>query len=163
LGNGEGINVLKQVFVELEELKIGNEYHPTANCSISLKEYDLGVTDDVRFYRFLSPWMALKETNFKKYISLNPFDRIDFLNHLLRENLKTISKGVGYHIPDIEEVVAVGILKPVVVRFKNKKMKMFKGNFKVNFSIPDYFALGKQGARGFGVVVRTTRISDNQG
>jgi hypothetical protein len=154
IGIGEGIDVLREVFMELEELIIGDRLYQTNNCSIIMKEYDFGVSDEYLVYEFISPWMSLNQKNYRKYKSMDKFDRVNFLNHLLRENLKTISKGVDYTIPNIEEVVPTGILKQTHVNFKNRKMTAFWGNFKVNFAIPDYFALGKQGARGFGVVTK---------
>ena len=63
-----------------------------------------GVSDDFIDYQFLSPWMALNQENYEKYKQMNRFEQVQFLKHILRENLKTISKGFDYIIPDIEEV-----------------------------------------------------------
>ena len=100
--------------------------------------------------------MALKEENYRKYKTLNQIEQQNFLKHLLRENLKTLSKGFVYTIPDIEEIKVEGFFKPRSVNFKNIKMLCFTGEFMVNFYIPDYLGLGRQSARGFGVVTQSS-------
>jgi len=40
------------------------------------------------------------------------------------------------------------------VRLKKVEMAAFTGSFVTNFTIPDYFGLGKSISRGFGTIVR---------
>jgi len=45
-----------------------------------------------------------------------------------------------------------GWFKPLEVNFHNQPMQCFTGDFTTNFLIPEFLGLGKQSARGFGVV-----------
>ena len=150
----EGVNVLQKIVFQENEVVIGDKMHHINDKIIRSKSYELGITDSEQKYKFTSPWMALKEENFEKYITLQDTEKRDFLNHLIRENLKTLSKGFNYFIEDIDKISVKSWLKPLNVNFKGQKMLCFTGNFTVNFMIPDYLGLGKQTARGFGVVTR---------
>ncbi|MBS3767448.1 MAG: hypothetical protein KGY75_04950 [Candidatus Cloacimonetes bacterium] len=152
IGIDKGIEVLKKVFLELDEMKIGNKVKNIHEKSINLIEKNFGDANEFIDYKFLSPWMALNQKNFQKFVKLNKFKQQQFLKHILRENLKTISKGFGYTIPDIETINVDGSFEPKNVNFKNISMLCFTGNFKFNFYIPDYLGIGKQVARGFGMV-----------
>ncbi|HHE39474.1 MAG TPA: hypothetical protein ENL20_13045 [Candidatus Cloacimonetes bacterium] len=152
IGINEGIELLKKVFMEIEDIKIGEQRKVINEKSILLREEEFGTADDFINYRFLSPWMALNQENYKKYNRINRYDQMAFLKHLLRENLKTISKGFGYTIPDIDEVKVDGRFIKRMVNFKNIKMLCFVGSFITNFYIPEYLGIGKQVARGFGMV-----------
>ena len=150
---GEGIEVIKKMFFELDEIQIEDKIHKIFEKQISLKEIDIGESTKNIKYKFISPWMGLNQENHKKYISLtSQGEKQNFLNHILRENLKTIAKGFDYFIPNIDEIIVKSSLTPQRVNFKNSLMQCFKGEFEVNFKIPDYLGLGKQSARGFGVV-----------
>ncbi len=154
IGLGEGLPILKEVFTEVTELQLANRKQTVWEKSILLQEVEFGVTEEFYKYKFLSPWMALKEENFEKFKTLNTYDQQLFLKHLLRENLKTISKGCDYQIPEIEKVLVDGYFKPMVSHFKKIKMLCFTGDFTVNFAIPDLLGIGKQVARGYGTVKR---------
>ena len=152
LGINEGIELLKKVFMEIEGIKIGERYKVINEKSILLKEEKFGVTDDFIDYKFLSPWMALNQENYNKYNCMNRYDQMAFLKHILRENLKTISKGFGYTITGIDDVKVDGSFRRKLVNFKNIQMLCFTGKFITNFHIPEYLGIGKQVARGFGMV-----------
>jgi hypothetical protein len=152
IGINEGIEVLKQIVINEEEIQINNNIYELNEKSISQKTFPLGVSDKMLNYQFISPWMALKEENYTRYMAMDNQDRGTFLNHLLRENFKTLAKGFSYFIPDIEQIQVTGKFYPIKVNFKNQKMLCFNGSFQCNFHIPDYLGLGKQSARGFGAV-----------
>ncbi len=150
----DGINILKEVFLDLGDIKIGEKKETIHEKSIILKKERFGISEEYIDYRFASLWMALNQENYKKYIKLNRYDQRTFLKHILRENLKTVSKGFNYRIPDIEKVKVDGDFRKREVNFKNLKMLCFTGKFITNFYIPDYLGIGKQVARGFGTVIK---------
>jgi len=154
IGINEGIDLLKKVFMEIQNIRIGDLTRQVNEKSIFLQEEEFGVTKDFIDYKFLSPWMALNQENYNKYNRMNRYDQMVFLKHILRENLKTISKAFNYTIPDVEEVKVDGSFKRKLVNFKNIKMLCFTGNFMMNFNVPDFLGIGKQVARGFGMVGR---------
>ncbi|TSA23654.1 hypothetical protein D4R71_08205 [bacterium] len=152
IGINEGIELLKKVFMEIEDIQIGDRRKVINEKSILLKEEEFGAADDFIDYRFLSSWMSLNQENYNKYNRMNRYDQMTFLKHILRENLKTISKGFGYTIPDIDMVKVDGRFTGKTVNFKNIEMLCFVGSFITNFHIPEYLGIGKQVARGFGMV-----------
>jgi hypothetical protein len=81
-------------------------------------------------------------------------EKHQFLRHLIRENLKTVSKGFHYDIPAIDDIKVEGYFKSRPMNFKNIRMTCFTGDFTMNFLLPDYLGVGKQVARGFGTVRR---------
>jgi len=153
----KGLKALQEIIFKTDSVIIGNEVIQIRDKEISIRECDLGVVDNYIAYQFSSPWMALKEQNYEKYMQMTAIDKQQFLRLILRENLKTISKGFSYTIPNIEEIKVDGFFKPMTVKFKAQTMCCFKGDFLMNFAIPEFFALGKQVARGFGVVKRAER------
>jgi len=155
IGLKEGIPVLYEVFMTISEMEIAQQKHTIWEKSLLMAEEPIGQTQDWHRYRFLSPWMALKEENYDTYRQLDPIEAQVFLRHLLRENLKTITKGLGYWITDIDQVQVEGFFHPLNRNFKNNRMICFTGEFTVNFRIPDYLGIGKQVARGFGTIERT--------
>jgi len=93
IGISEGLEILKIVFMDVEEININGRSQKIWEKSIKLREGSFGQTEEYYSYQFLSHWMALKEENFETYKQLNSIERQIFLKHLIRENLKTISKG----------------------------------------------------------------------
>jgi hypothetical protein len=154
IGIGKGIEILKEVFLDVNHINIKGDRKNIWEKSILIRDERIGEADEFINYRFISPWMALKEENYATYQSLDPPERQQFLRHLLRENLKTLSKGVAYWIPDVDKIKVEGFFKKVERNFKNIRMICFTGEFMVNFHIPDYLGIGKQVARGFGTVER---------
>ncbi len=154
VGINEGIELLKKVFMEIQNLQIGEKIEQINEKSIVLQEEEFGTTDDFIDYKFCSPWMALNQENYNKYNRMNRYDQMGFLKHILRENLKSVSKAFSYTIPNIEEVKVDGSFRRKLANFKNIQMVCFTGYFMMNFNMPDYLGIGKQVARGFGMVER---------
>jgi hypothetical protein len=152
IGIGEGIEILQQVFLEVDHLSIGNQTMVLNEKSVEVKAVDFGQVDQPYEYRFLTPWMALNQENYKKYNQLDWKEKRTFLERILAGNLKSLSKAVEYFIPDFEKLHIEGTFNEVSRNFKNNKMLCFAGTFTTNFLIPELFSIGKQAARGFGVV-----------
>lgn len=160
LGVLEGIDLLKKVFFEIDEIRIGGESIKINERQISLVESDFGQTQELHHYWFTSPWMALNQENDRKYFKLSQISRHEMLLNILKGNLVSLSKGLGYTIPDRDQIQAKGNFREITVLFHNIPMHCFYGEFSISFKIPDLFGLGKQSARGFGVVTQR-RIDDS--
>ncbi len=154
IGINEGIEVLKEIVFNEDEINIDGKTYQVNEKNITQKTCPFGEAEGMIHYKFISPWMALNEENYKVFNTLSDEDKWFFLNRLLRENFKTLAKGFNYFIPDIESIQVEGKYYNKLVNFKNQKMLCFTGWFKTNFHIPDYFGLGKQSARGFGSIVK---------
>jgi len=154
IGINEGIEVLKQVFMDIDKLDIGGKIQQINEKSSQLKEVDIGQVDEPISYKFISPWMALNQKNHAEYRKLNWAEKRTGLEKILRGNLMSLSKGLNYFIPDFDNVQVQSRLKSVYRNFKNQKMLCFTGEFETNFIIPNYLGIGKQTARGFGTVMK---------
>ncbi len=155
IGFDEGLNALRKVFFKSDEVIIHDRIYKSFEKVISCSEYEIGLLDKHIDYEFISPWMALNEENYSKYSQFYTIrDKQGFLRTVLKGNLITISKGFNYTIPDTELIKIEGYFIEQPVMFKGNSMLCFKGMFSVNFGIPELIGLGKQSARGFGVVKR---------
>jgi len=151
-----GCDIIKKIFLQTDEIIIKNNLYKINEKEVSVTEESFGENNSQINYKFISPWMALNQENYKKYKIINPANQQTFLKHILRENLKTLSKGFNYTIPDIEKIKVFGKFNSQIINFKNRKVLGFRGNFSVNFHIPEFLGLGKQSARGFGIVTQSS-------
>lgn len=154
VGIGEGIEILKNVFLDIGELDINGRRYVINEKSVKLDQVEFGQTENPVTYRFLLPWMGLNQENYRKYKKLKWNEKRFFLENILRGNMKSLSKAFGYFIPDFDSYYVQTDLKSTIRNFKNSRMMCFNGKFTTNFIIPDYLGIGKQTARGFGTVVK---------
>lgn len=152
IGLDNGVDVLKMIFDDLDSLNIEGINNEGFDNNISFEDSEWGEASDMLSYHFISPWMALNENNFKKYIECSEKQKQDLLSGILIGNILSASKTLKYNV--ITKLETELSLSLVHVNFKNKKMLSFKGWFSINFSIPDYWGLGKSVSRGFGTVKR---------
>ncbi len=158
IGILDGISILKQVFMELNKMKIGHKEETIFEKSITLKEEEFGVVESYIDYQFLSPWIALNQRNYKKYKEMEKISDVDerynqikkLLKKVLIGNIISISKSLDYTVK--EQIKVEHLLKEVPVKLKSTDMNAFSGVFRTNFYLPDYFGLGKSVSRGFGMV-----------
>lgn len=154
----EGIDIVKRVFLEVDTLEINGKTLVSNEREISLREEDFGQMESYQTYSFHSPWMALNQDNHHEYAALDPFERKQLLKRILKNNLKTLSKAFDYWIPEADKLNVDGWFNPIEVNFHNQVMQCFTGDFTTNFMIPEFLGLGKQCARGFGVVRKKKEI-----
>ena len=101
-------------------------------------------------YKFITPWLALNQNNIKKYTAADLIEKEEILKRVLIGNILSFSKGMDY---TVDETIIVKLdLNQIDVKFKQKDMLAFIGEFFINFEIPDNFAIGKGISRGFGTV-----------
>lgn len=152
IGIDEGINILKEIYSNVGELKIDNIPEPETQSEIKIiiSEESIGTTDDLIEYRFETSWMALNQDNYHKYNSGDIKSNNNLLKSILIGNILSLSKSLGYKVN--KQLLTLLKLSESRVNFKNNKMITFNGGFVVNFNIPDYLGLGKSVARGFGTV-----------
>lgn len=154
IGIGDGIHILKEIFLDVDHMNIDNKIYNINEKMIAFNQVKFGQVDYPIKYKFLLPWMALNQNNYEHYLTLGWSDKRTFLENILRGNLKSISHGFDYWIPDFDKLKVVTHLKEIARNFKNIQMICFQGPFETNFEIPNYLGIGKQTARGFGTVIR---------
>ncbi len=152
IGINEGAEVLKEIYDEYEKITLnGNEYK-IVERGITYKEEDFGISEKLVKYEFITPWFALNQENFRKYLSFDKGQQAELLNKNLIGNLLSMSKSLGYQVP--EKIKCHTELKSRSSSLKGNEIIAFRGSFITNFLIPDYLGLGKSVSRGFGTVKR---------
>lgn len=146
----EGVNVLKKIENEVDNITIENKIIDIFEKRIKYEKDEYGISDTLLKYEFDSPWMCLNDKNFKIYTKSNDKEKKQLLKRILIGNILSMSKSIGY---TVEEKINVYLqLKSCNIKFKNKDMLGFKGYFIINFKIPNYLGIGKSVSRGFGTV-----------
>lgn len=151
IGLAEGVESIKNI-PSLKNITLGYEDIKVSDMNLSEKESVLGILDIQQAYSFLTPWLALNERNYEQYQKFeNWAKKKDFLEKILIGNILSMSKGLGYTVP---EPIKTNILKmrEVQTSLKGTTMLGFLGTFSVNFEIPDYWGIGKSVSRGFGTI-----------
>lgn len=152
IGIRKGAEILINIEADIKKLDIDGEVQNIYQKNIKYTKSFFGLTDQLVKYKFITPWMALNQNNFRKYINSQSSQRPELLKKILIGNLISVSKWLQYDVKD--RIYAMVNVNPINVNFKNQKMIAFKGNFVCNFLIPDYLGLGKSVSRGFGTVLK---------
>lgn len=150
LGIDEGSNIISNIGINDDMLIIGDKSINAFEKKISINNNEYGIADDYIKYEFLSPWIALNQKNIDIYRNSSEIEKEEMLKKILIGNIISMSKGLDYTVSD--EVKCWVNLRKVDVNIKNIKHVGFMGEFKVNFSIPDYFGIGKNVSKGFGTI-----------
>ena len=154
IGIEEGIDVLKKIYFDIGELKLNCSYKTNLHSEIEMtvSEKKFGYSDDFIEYKFVTPWMALNQRNHNRFINNTEENNNKLLESILVGNILSLTKSLGYRIE--ARIYARQKLTKRNVKFKNKTMTSFYGNFAVNFNIPDYWGIGKSVSRGFGTIIK---------
>lgn len=150
IGIDEGGEILKKISPELSTLKL-NKTYTIREKLIHEKEFDIKPSSEEKHYKFITPWLGLNQTNYKKYMNTSSWkDKKEILSRVLVGNLLSMSKGLGIIVN--KRLYAKTHFNEKIVEYKGVKMNSFTGEFKVHYDIPDYFGLGKGVSQGFGCV-----------
>lgn len=159
-GVNEGTEALKKIFDEFDTVTLPHGDCEIVERSVRIKKQEFGLTKSIYFYEFLTPWLALNKENEEKFFqSVNPEEQKEILRKTLTGNLLSMSKTLGYTVPDtIKCDVDVELNRS---KYKGMDFTSFNGGFIANFLIPDFLGIGKGVAKGFGTVRKITG-NDNQ-
>lgn len=153
LGINEGAEVLKEIYDKFDEIKLGESNYRIMERSITMKSEEFGCTEAILSYRFASPWLALSQENYSRYIAASLEERKDLLRRILVGNLLSASKGLGY-VAKEHIRLDLGGMKDEICVLKGTKVTGFQGQFTTCFAIPDHMGLGKSASRGYGAITR---------
>jgi hypothetical protein len=153
LGINEGADVLKEIYDKFNEIKLGESKYTIVERGITLKSEEFGCADQILSYRFATPWLALSQENYPKYLDASWEERKVLLRRILVGNILSASKGLEY-VATQHIRLEVGRMQDEICMLKGTKVTGFMGEFTTNFAIPDYMGLGKSVSRGFGAVTR---------
>ena len=116
---------------------------------------DLRPTSETIRYRFLTPWLALNENNYRIYGETSDDNqRRELLARVLIGNLLSLCKSVDVTVEErIGARVRIDDTEKVEIK-RGVALVGIRGCFSVNFLLPEMWGIGKQSARGFGTVHR---------
>ncbi|WP_214045276.1 CRISPR-associated endonuclease Cas6 [Methanomethylovorans sp.] len=150
IGINEGAEVLKEIYDEYDKITLsGNEYE-IVERGITYRKEDFGISEKLIKYDFVTPWFALNQENYRKYLSFDKEQQVELLNKNLVGNILSMSKSLNYQVP--EKIKCHTELRERSSSLKGNEIIVFRGSFVTNFQIPDYLGLGKSVSRGFGTV-----------
>lgn len=69
IGIDDGIEILKQVFMDIDQVIIEGRKYSIDEKSILLREVEFGQSESQHSYEFITPYMALNQNNYVKYKS----------------------------------------------------------------------------------------------
>jgi len=158
IGIEEGADTVKYIEHILTGLSLNRQvYKIVAKTGVESEIY-FGILKEPLPYTFLTPWLALNEKNYEKYQKYGAWaKRKELLEKILIGNIISMSKGLGYTVPEPIKAEIHG-LKETQTFLKGTPMLGFLGTFSVNFEIPDYWGIGKSVSRGFGTVKRVREL-----
>ncbi|MFH0702383.1 MAG: CRISPR-associated endonuclease Cas6 [bacterium] len=155
IGFNEGVEIIKRHYDKFETIKIGSYEYPIMEKQLILEERELKTIDDYMQYKFITPWYALNQENYREYQILKTLkERDKLLEKILITNILRMCKELDYHVDKNIELQT--FLNPVSFEtvIKDVKIIAFTGFFKVNMQIPDCIGLGKSISKGFGTIIK---------
>ena len=153
VGINEGVEVLKDIYDKYDEINLNGNIYEIVERGIEVKEQEFGLSERLHSYRFITPWLALNQTNYAKYLESDLIEQKEALRRTLTGNLLSASKGLGYTVPDTIRL-EINRGKTVMCTVKGVRFVGMLCDFIVNFELPDYMGVGKSVSRGYGCVKR---------
>ena len=150
LGLGPGSRLLTRLFLRVDSLDIDGLHLPVRSKEIESCEVTPQVNGALHAYRFVNPWLALNQDNYRRYRQAEPPAQAALLQRVLTNHLVAVLRALG--APPAERVLVRPDLYPVRTQFKDQAMQAFGGTFVTNVWLPDAIGLGKSVSRGFGAV-----------
>lgn len=150
LGINAGAEIIVKNFLDIEEIILADKKYRNPSAKLEIHNIDLMVDTKNRFYEFHSPWLALNQKNFNKYLKVD--NKNEFLKKKLIGNILSFAKGIDWWIEKTIEISNCHFHE-ISVNYKNNKMIAFKGDFLINIKLPTNIGLGKSVSKGFGRIV----------
>ena len=151
IGIDEGAKVLKEISGDIKKLELGSSVYKVSSKQINEQEAEVVPQRVMYNYRFLTPWFALNQKNYAKFMEMKDWrEKKLFLNNILVGNLLSMCKGLGIIVNSRLNVHSH--LNEERIEFKGIPFTGFTGEFTVNFMIPDFFGIGKNASHGYGTI-----------
>ena len=146
----DGISAVYPLVMERETLHLGDQEYDCGKIVFDLHKDIIGDRKDARSYRFLSPWFALNQGNYRTYQASSQEERTLLLEKILVGNVLSLAKGLGITVET--QLYASCQLRSGTVQFKGETVTSFWGTFRINYDLPELCGIGKSISRGFGTV-----------
>jgi len=155
VGIEEGAKIVGQLALNEEELVIDGRRIETQQKRIDTFKYPIGFSKIPICYRFITPYVALNQKNYKEFMQGDIFERDLLLQKILIGNILSFAKGIGYQVD--EQIKFKSDFSQTIIKYKNNDMLAFTGEFYTNIDLPDLIGLGKSVSRGFGSIQKINK------
>jgi hypothetical protein len=105
-------------------------------------------------YDFVTPWIALNETNYSTFKYCTKEEQKTFLEKIIVGNTLSCLKGLGIFVDYRVEAFIVSF-RSFCVGAHGNSFEAFTARFYLNVDLPDFIGLGKSVSKGFGTIRRT--------
>jgi len=141
MGINEGVEVLKRISGELNELNLAQNSYRVNEIQMNLMNQELMATRENYHYTFISNWIPFNQDNYQDYMSINNFrEKKLFINSILIGNVLSMCKYLEYVVD--RELFVHSHLEEKQTFFKSVIHKGFTGEFNINFKIPTAIVVG---------------------
>jgi Cas6b C-terminal domain len=149
--NEYSFNVFRKI-PQIEYLVLPCEKVKIVNVELSMQSAEIKKGNNMRKYKFLSPWIALNESNYLRYKNLNDEDyRKQFLERVFIGNILSALKGMNIHI-EFQIKASIEKYRSVSIVAHSNRFQAFFALINTNISIPAHIGLGKSVSKGFGTL-----------
>ncbi len=143
---------MKEIYDQYDHIRLGDHTYEIVERGVVLQKEDFGISDKILSYRFVTPWLALNQKNYGRYMKSDRVDQRDQLRRTLTGNILSMAKGLDYVVAS-QIRLDIGRTRHRSCTVKGVDMLGIMCEFMANFSIPNYLGLGKSVSRGFWAVV----------
>ena len=147
----DGLEIVERIYREQASLRCGQRVYQVNGTELQDIHDDAGICGDLYHYKSHTPWLALNEENYNRYMRVSVvLERRAMLERILAANLLALSKNFEL---DVQEKIMVKLLGFDEVRLKAGQTPMlgFHAEFVTNFRIPAFVGVGKMVSKGFGL------------
>jgi len=151
----QGIEEIHHFFEKMQlGILLGDRPYELKIDNLNMNQFTLQVWDKMWDYSMRN-WIALNQNNYPVYIKIEALsDKISFLENLLKANILSFAKGIGWEIENQIEAKIKYLSEPRLISLKGLKVMSFNCDFSTNVFLPNYLGLGKSVALGYGILVQ---------
>ena len=148
---GTGIEELQTMYDSLgEKIHIRGQVFVIIASEMRDRTVFLGISNELYEYHSISPWLALNQKRYQQYIRMGlPEKRRKLLEQVFTGNLLSLSKGIGYTVPD-QIMVRLNSWHERNIDVKKTPMLGFHVVLTTNFILPSIIGIGRHASLGFG-------------
>ncbi|WP_410507515.1 CRISPR-associated endonuclease Cas6 [Methanosarcina hadiensis] len=108
-----------------------------------------------KYYRNVSPYIALNQKNQKEYLSFSEIEKRAAIEKGLINHILTAAKWCGVTVSHKLEINLILMREGIPIKIKDDlSFVPFDVMFECNTEIPDYIGIGKFVSRGYGTVIQ---------
>lgn len=147
----DGLEIVERIYREQASLRCGQRVYQVSGTELQDIHDDAGICGDLYHYQSRTPWLALNEENYNRYMRVSGvWERRAMLERIMAANLLALSKNLEL---DVQEKIMVKLLNFDEVRLKAGQTPLlgFHAEFVTNFRIPAFVGVGKMVSKGFGL------------